>query len=177
MNTKECMGLLAAQTIGVGALNSALCTASGWAGAATLAANYPGLGYNIDDAITIGAVGGAVVGAGASALGSCCYKFFDSSENNPSLVGAVSSHALSMMLSALAGYGILKSAGVDLEMDINDTMLAFLIGGAETAISLATALGCIFMCCLMICDDEPREEESDGNMPASLAANRPYSTV
>lgn len=177
MNTKTFMGLLAANTIAGGAISSALCTAAGWAGTATLSANYPGLvGYNIDDAVKIGAIGGAVVGAAAGALSTCGYNLFSNNKEGQSLIQTVALYSVDIMLSALAGYGILKSAGVDLEMDINDTMLAFLTGGAETAIPATIGIACIALPCILACT--PKEEESD-NMLASLVANRhtPHSTV
>lgn len=176
MNTKTCMGLLAAKTITGGAISSALCTAAGWAGTATLSANYPGLGYNIDDAVKIGAVGGAVVGAAAGALSTCGCNLFSDNSKDQSVMQVVTIHSVTMMLSALAGYGILKSAGVDLEMDINDTMLAFLTGGAETAIPATIGIVCIALPYILACT--PKEEESD-NMLASLVTNRhtPHGTV
>ncbi|MFI4919366.1 MAG: hypothetical protein ACHP65_07400 [Legionellales bacterium] len=151
MKSSSCFFATAAAagaTIVSGALSSALMTASGAVGASILDIKYSD--YDLSEAVKMGAVGGAILGAAEGVLGFCQNMLSNPSnqeeQNSKSdCMKGITAYTIHAVASGLIGYGILYANDDQATMGASQTAAAFAVGGAVTAIPTTISLLC---CCL-----------------------------
>ena len=147
MSLKNCAyGFFGGAIVG-GAISAALGAAAGATGAAILKASHYD-GYDVDEATQMGAIGSAILGGGANAIGgalwSCGLFKNNSDKDNGSHILALISYVGSQVLGGLTGYGVMNAMHAT-DMNIGQTAAALAVGGAVTLIPAIIVLLCILM--------------------------------